>query len=130
MIAFCTHCFAEIDSEDQVCPYCKADLSTDSRSYEDKLMAALEHPLPEARARICWLLGENNIRSAVPKLMHAAAHDPDLFVKKSAIEALVVLRDPRSYSLLQQISEGGNHFLQAAAKKILEDIDSTKGSHP
>lgn len=93
-------------------------------------MAALEHPLPEARARICWLLGENNIRSAVPKLMHAATHDPDLFVKKSAIEALVVLRDPRSYSLLQQISVGGNRFLQAAAKKILEDIDFTKGSHP
>lgn len=130
MIAFCTHCFVEIDSEDQFCPYCEADLSTDARSYEDKLMAALEHPLPEARARICWLVGENNIRSAAPKLMQAAANDPDLFVRKSAIEALAVLRDPRSYSLLQQISEGGNRFLGSAAKNILDDIESTKGSLP
>lgn len=130
MIAFCTHCFAEIDSEDRCCLSCGADLGEDARSYEDKLIAALVHPLPEARARICWLIGGNRIYSAVPQLMHAAKHDPDLFVQKSAIESLAVLKDPRSYSLLHEISEGGNRLLQQVAKKILEDIDLAKGSHP
>lgn len=130
MIAFCTHCFAEIDAGDQHCHNCGAYLRGDSRSYEEKLIAALAHPTPEARVRICWLLGINSVHSAVPDLMHAAEHDPDLFVRKSAVEALAVLRDPRSYSLLREISEGDNFFLRSTAKKVLEDIDPAKGCHP
>jgi HEAT repeat protein len=130
MIAFCTHCFREIDAEDRQCHNCGADLRGDSRSYEEKLVAALAHPMPEARLRICWLLGINDVRSAVPNLMHVAERDPDLFVRKSAVEALVALRDPRSYSLLHDISEGDNYLLRSAAKKVLEDIDATKGFHP
>ncbi len=61
MIAFCTHCWNEIDAAANPCPNCHADLGADSRSYEEKLVAALAHPLPAARVRICWLIAENNI---------------------------------------------------------------------
>ena len=107
-----------------------ADLRGDSRSYEEKLVAALAHPMPEARVRICWLLGINNVRSAVPNVMHVAERDPDLCVRMSAVEALVALRHPRSYSLLHDISERDNYLLRSAAKNVLEDIDPTKGFHP
>jgi HEAT repeat protein len=119
VIAFCTHCWSEIDSKADQCPQCRIDLGGDSRSYEEKLIAALAHPLPEARVRICWLIGQNRIRAVVPCLMHMAEQDPDLFVQKAAVEALGTLQDPRSDSLLHAISSSANQFLAAAANKSL-----------
>ena len=122
MIAFCTHCWREVSTKDRVCAGCEADLTLDHRTYEEKLIGALAHPLPAARARICWLIGENHIRQAVPDLMTLATNDPDLFVRKAALEGLGTLCDSRSASLLRTISRSGNRFLAAAAKKSLDAI--------
>ena len=101
MIVFCTHCWAEIDSADQRCRYCGVDLSADRRSYEEKLVAALQHPLPEARVRICWLLGENKILHAVSQLIELAEHDKDFFVQSAALEALGAMRYPSALPILR-----------------------------
>ncbi len=120
MIAYCTHCWRELNSETRVCPGCRADLALDPRTYEEKLIGALAHPLPEARARICWLIGENRVRQAAPDLMRLAAVDPDLFVRKAALEGLGALCDLRSAPLLRSISRSENRFLAAAARKSLD----------
>lgn len=127
MIAFCTHCWAEINDALNVCPRCQRDLNLDPRTYEQKLVAALEHPLPEARVRICWLIGENNIQLAVPDLMRIAECDPDLFVRRAALEALAVLCDPRAAPLLEAMSKSSNRFLAAAARRSLGVISSSVG---
>jgi DNA-directed RNA polymerase subunit RPC12/RpoP len=46
VIAFCARCWAEVDSEERQCSNCGADFGDDTRSYEEKLIAALGHPLP------------------------------------------------------------------------------------
>ncbi len=119
MIAYCTHCWREVNSEDKVCPGCAADLTLDHRTYEEKLIGALAHPLPEARERICWLVGEKQILQAVPDVMRLAKDDPDLFVRKAALESLGALRDPRSALLLRAISRCENRFLASVAAKSL-----------
>jgi HEAT repeat protein len=125
VIAFCTHCWTELDASIDQCPYCGTGQDADPRSYEEKLVAALEHPLPEARVRICWLIGENTVRAAVPGLIHMVEHDPDLFVQKAAVEALGKLKDRRSDPLLRAISGSTNRFLAVAAKKSLRSIMSS-----
>ena len=122
MIAYCTHCWREVDSETKVCSGCEADLSVDHRTYEEKLIGALAHPLPEARERICWLIGENHIQRAVPAVMRLATDDPDLFVRKVALESLGALGDPKSVPLLRTISRGQNRFLASVALKSLRAI--------
>jgi hypothetical protein len=129
MIAFCTHCWEEVDTTLDRCPHCGADLAADSRSYEEKLIGALEHPLPQARVRICWLIGDNRIVAAVPRLMHLAEHDPDLFVRRAAVEALGALQDPRSSSLLHTFSEGPDRLIAAAAKRSLKWLKVPKEIH-
>ena len=119
MIAFCTHCWAEIDSSAVRCGHCSSDFTTDPRSYEEKLTAALEHPLPLVRARICWLPGENHIIAAVPQLISVVEHDDDLFVQQAAIEALTELGDARAVPLMRALSRGDNQFLKSAAEKGL-----------
>ncbi|MGA9060204.1 MAG: HEAT repeat domain-containing protein [Terracidiphilus sp.] len=126
MIAFCTHCWSEIDAADDPCLKCHAHLGADSRSYEEKLVAALAHPLPAARVRICWLIAENNLHLAVPALMEAAVSDPDLYVRKAALEGLAALQDPRSVPLLRKISESDNRFLARAVKRGLGRSTATK----
>lgn len=123
MIAFCTHCWREVDSEDNLCPGCEADLTLDRRTYEQKLIGALAHPLPDARERICWLIGEKHIGEALPDLMKLATDDPDLFVRKAAVESLGALRDPKSATLLRALSTGENRFLASVACKSLQAID-------
>lgn len=127
MIAYCTHCWREVKSETEVCPGCHADLTLDRRPYEQKLIGALTHPLPEARVRICWLIGENHIRQAVPNLMKLATDDPDLFVRKAALESLGVLQDPQSATLLRAISKCENRFLASVAARSLRMICEDPG---
>jgi HEAT repeat protein len=122
MIASCTRCWTEVDSSVKICPNCDSYLTCDSRTYEEKLIGALAHPLPQARARICWLIGENKIRHAAPDLMNLAAVDPDLFVRKAAIDSLGLLREPSSASLLRAISKSENRLLAAAATKSLHAV--------
>ena len=81
MIVFCTHCWHQCDSSDPICPNCKADLALDPRPYNEKLVSALEHPLPAARVRACWLIGFNLVNEAVGKLIVMADRDADLFVR-------------------------------------------------
>lgn len=95
-------------------------MEVDERSYQEKLIGALTHPLPSARARICWLLGENKVATAVPALMRIAGSDPDIYVQKAALEALGNLQDPRAVALLVRVQNGPNRFLAAAAQKSLE----------
>ena len=92
MIAFCTHCWKEIDAAAAKCAYCDADLTADARTYGEKLLAALEHPLPEVRERVCWLIRENRMRDAIPRLIEVAENDSDLFVRREAQMALAMAR--------------------------------------
>jgi len=131
MIAYCTHCWREVNSETKACPDCKADLTLDRRAYEQKLIGALAHPLPEARERICWLIGEKQIREAVPDLMKLATDDPDLFVRKAAVEGLGAIGDPRSATLLRTIIKCENRLLASVAARCLRAIsDQEPGAAP
>jgi HEAT repeat protein len=109
-----------MNDRDDLCPLCGADQTSDLRTYDKKLVDALRHPLPQARARICWLIGENKIQGAVPRLMEIADSDPDIYVQKAAVEALGTIGDPISDKLLRSISQSANRFLAISANKSLK----------
>lgn len=123
MISFCPHCWAELDDSVRVCPRCGADLSVDSRSYEDKMLNALNHPLPEARLRACWLLGSNAVERAAEKLMERAKEDEDIFVRHAAVHALGNLHSSEIPVFLQALQEGDDQRMKAEA------LDSLRRFH-
>lgn len=122
MIIFCTHCWAETTSENSTCPYCGADLELDSRSFETKLVSALDHPLAEARVRMCWLVGKNHIEPAVEKLMTMAQRDPDMFVRRAAVEALGHLRSPQVEPFLNSLLKQDDPWLRITVRESLERL--------
>jgi HEAT repeat protein len=93
----------------------------DSRTYEQKLVAALNHPLSETRARICWVLGQKKVVGAVPHLLHILV-DPDLFVRVAALQALGEIGDERALPVLERFAADESVLIQAAAQKAVKQI--------
>jgi HEAT repeat protein len=122
MILFCTECWHETDSSQHTCPRCGADLAVNPHSYEEKLISALDHPLPAARVRACWLIGLNDIQSAAVKLMSVVEGDPDLFVRRAAVQALGKIHAQAAVPLLQSLVGQEDHWMEVEARKSLHHI--------
>lgn len=122
MIVFCTHCWRETTSEKTVCPFCGSRLDVDPRSFESKLVSALDHPLPETRVRICWLVAKNHINVAAEKLMSMAKNDPDMFVRRAAVEALSQLSSADIEPFLQSLLAENNAWLRHSIEEGLRQV--------
>lgn len=127
MLAFCTRCWSEMHTEDVVCPNCGARVDDDPRSFEQKLIAALDHPLPETRSRICWLLGQKRAIWAVPQLLNMLG-DTDLFVRIAALRALGEIGDPSAEPALQAASQDDKPLVRVVAQGALEQIRVRTGN--
>jgi HEAT repeat protein len=121
MLAFCTRCWSEMRTANIVCPRCGARVDDDPRSYEQKLIAALGHPLPETRSRICWLLGQKRAVWAIPQLLNMLC-DADLFVRIAALRALGEIGDPSAESALRAASRDDKPLVRVVAQGALEQI--------
>ena len=126
MLAFCTRCWSEMHTDDLVCPRCGARVDDDPRSYDQKLSAALSHPLPETRARICWLLGQKRAIWAVPDLLKML-RDADLFVRIAALRALGEIGDPSAEPELQAACKDDKPLVRVVAQGALEQIRVRSG---
>jgi len=121
MLAFCTRCWSEMYAKDTICPRCGARVDDDPRSFEQKLIAALEHPLPETRSRICWVLGQKRASWAVPHLIRML-DDSDLFVQVAALRALGEIGDPSAEPALEEASKHEKPLVRIVARGALEQI--------
>ena len=121
MLAFCTRCWSEMYAKDTVCPHCGARVDDDRRSFEQKLMAGLEHPLPETRSRICWILGQKRATWAVPHLIEML-RDGDLFVRVAALRALGEIGDPSAESALEMAAQDEKPLVRVVAHGALQQI--------
>jgi HEAT repeat protein len=126
MLAFCTRCWSEMSSKDDVCAHCGARVDDDPRSFEQKLIAALEHPLPETRSRICWILGQKRATWAVPRLIRMV-NDSDLFVRVAALRALGDIGDPSAEAVLQATCRDEKPLVRMVAQGALEQIHARAG---
>ena len=121
MLAFCTRCWSEMYAKDTLCPRCGARVDDDPRSFEEKLIAALEHPLPETRSRICWLLGQKRATWAIPHLV-PMLHDSDLFVRVAALRALGDIGDLSVEPALEAAVRDERPLVRVVAEGALEQI--------
>jgi HEAT repeat protein len=129
MLAYCTGCWAEISTGDTVCLKCGANAITDPRSFDEKLLGALNHPLPETRVRICWLAGRRRMREAVPALLRLLG-DPDLYVRMTVLEALGEIGEVATIPVLEAAARERSVLIQKAARQALLRIHGRKEKEP
>lgn len=125
MTHFCPVCWEEIPAQATVCPFCSADiLKADSRSFIEKLCAALRHREPQTAVRAAWILGERRERVALHELIRVLESATDGFLVEAAAEALGKIGDDQSLDALQKTSEQGPVRVRIAAQKAIEAIHS------
>lgn len=123
MRAYCTTCWAEVSADERRCPECGAAQMDDPRTFDQKLVAALNHPLPETRGRICRLIGQRGMRDAFSDLVHRL-DDADLHVRMAAVLALGDLGDERALPLLERASVDRSFLIRRAAQQALRRLGS------
>jgi HEAT repeat protein len=121
MLAYCTECWAQISTRDAACSKCGTNVITDPRSFDEKLLSALNHPLPETRVRICWLTGRRRMRQAVPGLLRLL-RDPDLYVRLAVLEALGEIGEVSTVPIIEAATREKSVLVQKAARQALRRI--------
>jgi uncharacterized membrane protein YvbJ len=62
MTFYCPSCWKEIRGDAEKCTHCGADLTEhDQKSFDEKLIQALRHPIRETAGMAVWILGELTI---------------------------------------------------------------------
>ncbi len=103
LIQFCSNCWAENPSDAAVCDRCGTSFAeTEPIFYDQKLMRALHHPVPETREMAARLLGQRRDQQALPVLLSRLFEETDIGVLCAIGQALGQLEDCRAVAALAQ----------------------------
>ena len=107
LIRFCSNCWAENPIGATVCDRCGRPLTeTEPIFYDQKLMRALHHPVPETREMAAMLLGQRRDRHALPVLLARLLEETDIGVLCAISQALGQLGDCRAVpSLAKRLAQ-------------------------
>ncbi len=103
LMQFCSNCWAENPFGATVCGRCGASLAeTEAIFYDQKLMRALHHPVPETREMAAMLLGQRRDQHVLPVLMSRLLEETDIGVLCAISKALGQLGDCRAVTSLSK----------------------------
>jgi HEAT repeat protein len=92
------------------------------RDFVDKLIAALDHPEPETRARAASILGRRRETRGVDALIRVVRQARDPSLVEVAIEALGRIGDPRSREAIEWVATRGTLRVREAARQVLATL--------
>ena len=101
LIRFCSNCWAENLIDATVCDRCGTSLAeSEPICYDQKLMRALHHPVPETREMAAMVLGLRQDQHALPVLMSRLLEESDIGVLCAISKALGQLGDCQAVASL------------------------------
>ncbi|MGO9234687.1 MAG: HEAT repeat domain-containing protein [Methylocella sp.] len=94
-LAFCPNCHARIPLDAAICPHCRTSLREwQEKTYVDRLIGALRHPLSEVRMRAIIALGWRGERAAEKPLVECTLRHPiDVVEGLEIVNSLRLIRD-------------------------------------
>lgn len=117
---FCPGCWADFEGDLPLCPACGLDIAAawQSKSWEEKLLAALRHREPTTPLRAAWILGERRDPSAVPVLARLAGET----VARAAARALARIGGPEAHRCLLDLLAHPAAMVRAEAAAALDVV--------
>jgi hypothetical protein len=116
MTWFCPECFEEIDTPRQRCPSCGALAEDDRQSYEDKLVRALNHRLPDRQVLAARILAALRSRAAVPRLAELAVDDKDPYLAAEAARSLALIEP--DHPVVRRLGASGPLLSRTAVREV------------
>jgi anti-sigma factor RsiW len=118
---YCPDCFAEVEERTPHCPRCGADLANPARDFEEQLIRALDHPLPDRQLLAAQVLGQRGARKAVPRLIGIVERADDPYLVAEATVALARIGDPAGLAVVDRMARAGPPVARAAARAALRE---------
>ncbi len=123
MVFFCQHCFKEIPQDATLCPFCGAYIkSYDARSFEDKLIHALKHPLPETVSISIIVLGKIRSTKAIKPLKKLFSTTSDPYMQKEILDALFAIGGKDAEEFLKKMLSHENVIVRKEAEMLVKKM--------
>ena len=120
MIRYCPHCWHEINSSTDRCPFCGQSTDEHGLDFVSKLIAALRHPEPtRAGLAIDILAHMLHEPRAVQPLINLLEITQDAWILTQAVRGLGVLGDVRAVGSLIRLLESQEKPLVARREAVL-----------
>lgn len=123
---FCPNCWHRLTEADKTCPQCGSTLDAfDQSSFEDKLIAALNHPIPENRQMAAQILGRLGCERALPAFEALAADpDQDYFFLREVLVAAARIPAPASMKVLCIALDHPSGLVQREAADLIRAVEN------
>ena len=115
---FCFHCYGRNDRPSGRCETCGDPIEPPHElSYDERLIWALDHPLPGTAIMAAQVLGVRRPAAAVESLRRAVAAQRDPYLAAEALRALVAVEGIQATRpLLRQLAAEGPLLLRRVAR--------------
>lgn len=128
-LTFCPVCYCHVSIDEVRCPHCGISLKEwQRRSYTEKLIPALHHPLADVRMRVIITLGLQRARQAQEALVECALRHPSDIVEGLEIVnslRLIAAAGSGPTALRRLADLYPSRPVRCAAREAIEKLNST-----
>jgi len=123
VVWFCLECWSEVSEGAVTCPSCGASLTeARARSFPQKLIAALRHPVPETAEFAAQILGELQTQEAIPALIETLSRSSDPYLLAAVARSLGMLQATEAVPALRTVLCSSYLIARIAAARALGSI--------
>lgn len=123
---YCPNCWTTVNQDQKFCPQCGFSLeSFESLSYEDKLLAALHHAVPERRIMAAQILGNRKSQRALPEFeKFIENNEEDYFFLRAVLLAVAKIDHPDRERLLLMATHHASGLVSKLAIELIGTLNS------
>ena len=125
---FCPACWEIVEKDQGLCPYCGHSLDDISLAdFDDKLIAALRHPVAERKIMAAQVLGNRQCERALPEFVKILAGDEkNYFFLRAILLAVARIDSPDRENILSLAINHPSELVSQLAAELLADIRAGK----
>ncbi len=125
---YCPSCWEIVEQTAQRCPHCGFDLTKFNQlAFEDKLLAALRHSVPERRIMAAQILGNIGSHRALPEFYDLVdRQEMDYFFMRAVLLAAAKIDHPDRGRILRKACEHPSELIANLAKELIKQISDQK----
>lgn len=117
---FCPSCWSETVEGEIACPNCGASSEVaEDWEYDQKLINALRHPVPESRTMAVTILGRRKVKEAVGPMVELFRTTSDIFFQQAVLEALEEIGEPVPLGLAIAALDSPSFIVRGKAVELL-----------
>lgn len=122
---YCPKCWTTIEDIELTCPNCGYDMEEFKRlSYEDKLLVALNHPVPERRMMAAQILGNMRSQRALNEFLKiVTSGNTDYYFLRAVLLATAKINHPDRQLILQKASQHYSTLISNFAIELIEQLE-------